>query len=126
MALTYSIDVYADVCVLRPAGRVTNDEAPAFQAQVLEAVEKSAAALVVIDFAGLDYVSSGGLRAVAKGARLCRERSGQLMVAALTSVVQEIFAISRFHQVVTVHPAVADAVAAMSADALAAMQVESK
>ncbi len=125
MALTFSIDSYADVCVLRPAGRVTNDEAPTFQAKVTEAVEQSDAAQVVIDFAGLDYVSSGGLRAVAKGARLCRERNGQLMVAALTSVVEEIFAISRFHQVVTVHQTVADAVAALSADALAAMQAES-
>ncbi|MEQ9640162.1 MAG: STAS domain-containing protein [Alphaproteobacteria bacterium] len=126
MALTFSIDGYADVRVLRPAGRVTNDEAPAFQAKVVEAVEQSGDALVVIDFAGLDYVSSGGLRGVAKGARLCRERNGQLMVAALTSVVQEIFAISRFHQVVTVHPTVTDAVAALSADALAALEAASK
>lgn len=126
MAVNFTTDRYAQVTVLRPSGRITNEVAPAFQDAVAAAAKDSEAALLVLDMAGLDYVSSGGLRAVAMGARLCRERGGQLMVAALTSVVQEIFAISRFHQVVSVQVTLEDALQALSEDAVSAYKAASR
>ena len=119
MAVDFTTDTYGQVSVLRPGGRVTNENAADFLKAVSDAANGSVNGMLVLDLARLDYVSSGGLRAVASGSRICRDRGGQLMVAALTSVVQEIFAISRFHQVVSVKPTLAEALGELSSEALA-------
>jgi Anti-anti-sigma regulatory factor (antagonist of anti-sigma factor) len=74
---------------------------------------------VVLDFSGVEYISSVGLRVLMIAARQMRERQSQLLVAALQSVVAEIFAISRFDRILTVTATLDDAMARCSAAALA-------
>jgi anti-anti-sigma factor len=119
LAVDFTTARYGRVSVLRPSGRITNENAPEFQKLVSGAANEADAGMLVLDLAALDYISSGGLRAVASGSRICRDRGGQLMVSALTSVVQEIFAISRFHQVVTVKSSLPEALGELSSEALA-------
>jgi anti-sigma B factor antagonist len=90
-----------EVTVLRPAGRIDNETSPAFQAKVLSAVGGAPAA-VLIDLSGVEYMSSAGLRALMMAAKQSKAAKGKLGVAALTPVVKEIFAISRFSHVVQV------------------------
>ena len=50
----------------------------------------------ILDFGGLDYISSAGLRSIAAAHRRIKEKGGKLFLAALTHKVKEIFDISGF------------------------------
>jgi anti-anti-sigma factor len=90
-----------DTVIISPIGRIDNDTSPAFQDRLLHSLDV-AGAKVVVDLAGVEYVSSAGLRALMMAAKRSKAQNGQLGVAALSPVVQEIFAISRFSHVVKV------------------------
>ena len=111
---------YADVVVLRPEGRLDQDSTPAFQDHLLTIVEQADATAVVLDMSEVDYISSVGLRALMMGAKIMKRKQSALVAAALTSVVQEIFEISKFSFVISVFANVQDAIAANSEGALKA------
>ena len=48
------------------------------------------------DFAGVEYVSSVGLRVLMLAAKQVTAQNGRIVIAALTPVVSEVFQISRF------------------------------
>ena len=74
----------------------------------------------VLDFGGVPYISSVGLRVLMIAAKQMRSRHARIAVAGLQPVVAEIFAISRFDKVLEVFPAVRDALAAIAPIALGA------
>ena len=100
-----------DILVLSPAGRIDNDTSSDFQTRLLAALVPGAA--VVVDFSRVEYISSAGLRALMMGSKQAKATKGRLAVAALGSVVKEIFEISRFALVVQVFDTPADALAAL-------------
>ena len=75
---------------------------------------------VVLDFAGVEYISSVGLRVLMVAAKQMRTREAKIAVAGLQPVVAEIFAISRFDRVLDVYPSVRNALEKLSAPALEA------
>ena len=111
---------YADVVVLRPEGRLDQDSTPVFQDHLLTIIEQADATAVVLDMSEVDYISSVGLRALMIGAKIMKQKQSALVAAALTSVVQEIFEISKFSFVISVFANVQDAIAANSEGALKA------
>lgn len=114
----------ADAVLVSVTGRVDHRSAAELE-QALGAVmppATSGAGAVVIDFAGVEYISSVGLRVLMVAARQMRAQSAPFAIAALQPVVAEIFAISRFDRVLVVHPDVASALAQISPAALAAWQ----
>ena len=100
-----------DILILSPGGRIDNETSAAFQARLLNAVTPAGAA-VLVDFSGVEYVSSAGLRALMMGSKQSKAANGRLAVASLVPVVKEIFEISRFSLVVQVFDTPADALAA--------------
>ena len=68
---------------------------------------------LVIDFSGVNYISSAGLRALMLGSKQARSAGNKLVVAALQPVVLEIFQISRFDKLLPCHPTVDAALAAV-------------
>ena len=101
-----------DILILLPTGRIDNDTSPAFQARLLASLTSRGAA-VLVDFRGIEYISSAGLRALMMGSRQAKAVKGRLAVADLGPVVKEIFEISRFSLVVQVFDTLADALAAL-------------
>ena len=99
------------ILVLRPVGRLNNDSSPDFQTRLLAWVDSNDA--IVIDFGSVEYISSAGLRALMMASRRAKARGGRIAVAALSPLVNEVFTISRFDQVVQVFATAADARAAM-------------
>jgi anti-sigma B factor antagonist len=99
------------ILVLRPVGRINNDSSPDFQARLLAWVDSNDA--VVIDLGSVEYISSAGLRALMMASRRAKARGGRIAVAALSPLVNEVFTISRFDQVVQVFDTAADARAAI-------------
>jgi anti-anti-sigma factor len=96
--------------VLRPQGRIDNQTSVAFQDRLLVAA-RAGAADVVVDFAGVEYISSAGLRALMAASK-AKSKERRITVAALNDIVAEIFAISRFSEVIPVFETVEAAIAA--------------
>jgi anti-anti-sigma factor len=113
---------FADTIVVAPAGRIDHRSAAELEAALLPLVGRSAErkAPLVLDFAAVEYISSVGLRVLMIAARQMRAAGAGLSVAALQSVVAEIFGISRFDKVLTVDATLEDALARVSDAALAA------
>jgi len=113
---------FADTIVVAPVGRIDHRSAAELEAALLPLVSQVAErkSSLVLDFSGVDYISSVGLRVLMIAARQMRTAQAQLSVAALQNVVAEIFTISRFDKVLTVSATLEEALAQASDAALAA------
>jgi len=120
--MDFSSRQFADVVVAAPVGRIDHAAAGELERSVMPLLPHAGSGVggVILDFAGVDYISSVGLRVLMIAAKHARAHASRIAVTALQPVVAEIFAISRFDNVVEVFPAVRDALAAFSAPALAA------
>jgi len=98
------------VIVLQPSGRIDNDTSIAFQDRLLQVIGHGT---TLVDFTGVEFISSAGLAALMTAAKQAKAAKVGLACAALNSVVQEIFAISRFSRVVPVYATAAEGVAAL-------------
>ena len=112
---------HADATVAAVTGRIDHQSAAQFEAELMPLLGQAGAGngALVLDFSGVDYISSVGLRVLMIAARQMRESQAQLLVAALQVVVAEIFAISRFDRILTVTATLDDALALCSPAALA-------
>ena len=113
---------YADVRVLTLNGRIDNGTSEAFKTELGTHVAecRDGGDRVVLDFSGVDYISSVGLRVLMLAARQTREQGGTILVAAMQPVVREIFEISRFNLVFECVDTVRQALAKISPGGLAA------
>ena len=113
---------FADTVVLAPVGRVDHATADAFKIALAPHLALCAAGRdrLVLDLAGVEYISSVGLRVLLLASKQVKGQGGALAVAELQPVVREIFEISRFTLILNVEPTVREALAKLSAAALAA------
>ena len=113
---------FANALVVGVDGRLDQDNCEGFRAELMGHVEKNVhdGASIVLDLSGLEYVSSAGLRCFMLAARQAKAQHGRIVVAALQSMVSEIFEISHFNLVFQVFPTVREAIAAQSVEAAAA------
>ena len=105
----------ANILVLAPVGRIDNLTSTEFQARLLAAVT-SGSADVIVDFSGVEYISSAGLRALMTASQM-KPKERRLAVARLNAVVHEIFTISRFSHLIPIFATVEEASAAWEAPA---------
>ena len=61
---------------------------------------------LLLDFSGVDYISSAGLRVLMMASRRAKTQQGVFAIAALQPMVQEVFAISRFNLIVPCYASV--------------------
>ena len=101
--------------VLAPAGRIDMASADTFRERLIPLISSAAAGgeSVVLDFSGVDYISSAGLRVLMLAAKQARSSGGKIAIAALQPLVNEIFQISRFDKVLACHSGVNEALAAV-------------
>jgi anti-anti-sigma factor len=111
---------FANVAVAAPVGRIDHAAAAAVEAALASHWTNPDTAALVLDFSGVEYISSVGLRVLMLAARQMRGRSARIAVAGLQPLVAEIFSISRFNTVLEVFPSLRDALVALSPEALAA------
>ena len=113
---------YADTLVLHPAGTIDHVSAPAFRTALDPHLTRCApdGDHVVLDFSQVPYISSAGLRVLMLASKQVKAQGGTIAIAALQPLPLEIFAISRFDQVLSVFSTVAEALAEVSPAAAAA------
>ena len=115
--MSFARTSYGEAVVVTAIGRIDLGNADAFKDALNGGVE-DAAAVIVVDMAGVDYISSAGLRSLMITLRTAKAAGKRLGVAALTPLVLEIFTISRFNLVFSLFPGVRDALQALSPDGL--------
>jgi anti-sigma B factor antagonist len=118
----FSSRQFADVIVATPFGRIDHTNAETLKQSLAPLVGKPGTdnRALLLDFSRVEYISSVGLRVLMMAAKQARECGARIAVAALQPVVGEIFEISRFNHVLDIHPSVREAIAKLSAPALAA------
>ena len=99
-----------NIIVLSPVGRLDSISCRDFEGRLLGALNDSGA--VLVDCAAMEYISSAGLRVLLVAAKQARAANGQLVLAALRENPREVFDISGFSAIFTIHNTVADALAA--------------
>jgi anti-anti-sigma factor len=106
----------ADVVVAAPAGQIDHPNAMKLQQALAPFVDDASAGRtpLVLDFAGVEYISSMGLRVLTMACKALRGRNAAMAIAALQPSVEEIFDIARLRLIVDVFPTVRDALSAVS------------
>lgn len=80
---------HGGVLVLAPRGRLDNESAAAFELQIQEALGAGERHLV-LDLAGLDYLSNAGLRALGRLAKSLNTPSTSLRLAGLSPALRQV------------------------------------
>jgi anti-sigma B factor antagonist/stage II sporulation protein AA (anti-sigma F factor antagonist) len=105
----------ADVLLVQVEGRIDHTTAKAFEDGLLPLLDGSAGRpKAVLDLSGVAYMSSAGLRVLTLAAKQCRQQQGNIVIAALQPLLQEVFRISRFDTVFTVFKNVPEALENLS------------
>jgi anti-anti-sigma factor len=99
------------VSVLLPIGSIDNDTSLDFQVKVLASLDVGLAALV--DFSGVDFISSAGVAVLVKAAKEARAKNRRIVLAAPRPMVSEIFAISRLSRVMAIYRTAEEGIAAL-------------
>lgn len=115
---------YADVVVLTLQGRLDQSTAEDVRMALAPHLERCAEGQdhLVLDMAGVDYVSSAGLRVLMLASKQAKAQKGYLVLVSVQPLVQEILEISKFTLILRTLPAVRDALAETSPAGLAAFE----
>jgi anti-anti-sigma factor len=98
--------------VVSVTGRMDAITAPGFEKTLLELIAGGETRFVV-ELAGLDYISSAGLRSILAIAKLLKGQGGLICFANVDGTVKEVFDISGFGSIFCMHESVADALAGL-------------
>ena len=104
------------VRVLAVRGRIDHASAANFQQTLAPHLTLCSAegCALVLNFGGVEYVSSVGLRVLMLAAKQVKAQNGRIVIAALTPLVSEVFQISRFDLVFSMYDTVESALAALT------------
>lgn len=104
--------------ILRPEGRIDHTHAESFQLGLepkVSACTRGGKSLI-LDFSGVTFISSIGLRALMIAAKQVKAQGGRMILTELTPLVREVFQISRFDLLFEIQPSLGAALAALSSE----------
>ena len=95
--------------VVQLQGKVDATSAPSVEQALVSVIDLGEKKLV-IDCAGLDFISSAGLRSLLLAVKKMKAAGGSIALAALQPHVKEVFDISGFSSLFVIHGSKADAI----------------
>jgi len=87
-----------NVMVVSVEGRIDATTAPEFEINLSDFISKGEN-MFLLNFGGLEYISSAGLRSILATAKKLKEKEGKIVLASLKGPVEEVFKISGFHSI---------------------------
>ncbi|MBS7777606.1 STAS domain-containing protein [Acidovorax sp. CCYZU-2555] len=84
-----------DILILRPLGRLDSSNSPELEQLLSEHLDAGCQRLV-LDFSGLSYISSAGLRVVLLAGKKLRASKGKIVLTSLQDMVRDVFDMSGF------------------------------
>lgn len=91
---------YGTTHILAPKGRIDTNTAPELKAAV-DALPDSAKELI-LDFTGVDYISSAGLRVLVQAQSKMEGKGGSIKITNVNQIVDEIFDITGFGELLPI------------------------
>ncbi|MFP4325128.1 MAG: STAS domain-containing protein [Desulfonatronovibrio sp.] len=88
--------------IITAAGRLDTTTASDFESKCLEIISPDDKN-IIIDLQGVEYISSAGLRSILSVGKKIRSDGGNLAFCNLKGMVQEVFEISGFSSIFTIH-----------------------
>ncbi|QSZ68219.1 anti-sigma factor antagonist [Methanofollis aquaemaris] len=101
-AVDASVNIRDGWAVVSVAGRIDAGSAGTLQETLTPLIDEGQKR-IVIDMAGLDYISSSGLRVLLGARKALQKQGGSVALAALTPFVHEVFEISGFLRIFSVY-----------------------
>ena len=101
------------VTVVSPCGRVDTETSPELENRLVALIQRGDA-LIVLDLAGVNYMSSRGLRVLLLASRKCVQSEARFVLAGLNEFTNELLTITGFLPHFEVFGKVDDAVTAMT------------
>jgi anti-sigma B factor antagonist/stage II sporulation protein AA (anti-sigma F factor antagonist) len=110
-----------DVLVLKASGRIDRTTADSFKTALQPHLEqcKPGGHVIVLDFSGIDYISSVGFQVLLVAQKRAKSQYGVIALAALQPGVKTVFEIANFSKVIRCFDSVRGALAELSPAALA-------
>jgi anti-anti-sigma factor len=102
-----------DVHIVEVEGRIAADTAPEVEAALKSLLEQESVKIIV-DFANVSYISSGGLRVFLTALKQARARNGDVKLVRLIPNVEKIFKLAGFTKIFTIMGSVENALDAFS------------
>ena len=100
------VDLYPEydeaVLVLNPLGRIDGTNAKAFEEAMLGRID-AGDSNILMNFEGINYISSAGLRVLLMAAKRSSQAGGQLALCAVQDHIQEVFKFSGFADIIPIH-----------------------
>lgn len=100
------VDLYPEydnsVLVLNPLGRIDGTNAKEFEDALLGRIS-AGDSQILMNFEGINYISSAGLRVLLMAAKRTSQADGQLALFAVQEHVQEVFKFSGFAEIIPIH-----------------------
>ena len=106
--LTIATEQKGDVAVMTLEGRIDANFAKSLETACLERIDQGDRQLVM-DFQGVNFISSAGLRVILLIAKRLEPQGGRIKLAALNPTLMDVFEISGFSKLFTIVPHVEDA-----------------
>ncbi len=116
MSIDITTATEAGALIATATGRIDSRNAQEFEQTMSSAIGEGAG-MVILDLAGLSYISSAGLRAILVTAKTLRKREAKFALCSLQSSIKEVMEISGFDQVIAIHPSKEEALSAFGASA---------
>lgn len=102
-----------EILVAKADGRIDGTNAQEFQKELETAVDANAR-VVILDLEHVSYISSAGLRVILLTAKALLKKDAKFAVCSLSAPICEVFEISGFDKIISVHASQAEAVAALN------------
>lgn len=97
-----------DTTIVKVKGRIDAVTAPEFEKRLAELMAEGEK-IFVLNFVGLEYISSAGLRSILTAAKQLKVKEGKLLFAELQGSVKDVFKISGFVSLFKVYDSEAEA-----------------
>jgi len=98
----------AGVVVVSPQGRIDSTTSAILERH-LQGIAAAGQTRIVVDFSGVDYISSAGLRVLLALAKRGREQKGRVVLSAMNDSVRQVFELAGFVALFTIAPTRAEA-----------------
>jgi len=100
----------ADTVIIAPEGRLDSINAPILEHALATVIDRGDTRLI-IDFTGLDYISSIGLSVLLTAAKRLKRLDGRIVLAGMNDRVGMVMEISGFNRIFVIFPSVEHALA---------------
>lgn len=121
--MEFTTQQIADVTLIRIQGRIDHKTAKDFENALKPLLDECVAGnykKILMDLGDVGFMTSAGLRVLMIAAKSCDKQKGEIAVAELQPIIEEIFQISRFDLIISVYPTVQSALENLSPTAAAA------